>query len=54
MCEDLHTYNVIQIDIGSSPYELLHYLQIALLCCNHQGSLSILKQEHSNKWHSNF
>lgn len=42
MC--VHAYNIVQVNVGSSPNELLCYLQIALLCCHHQGSLSILEQ----------
>lgn len=44
VCVCVCVYNIIQVDIGSSPNELLYYLQIALLCRHHQGSLSILKQ----------
>lgn len=36
------TYDIIQVHVGSSLDELLSDLQIALLCCHHQGSLSIL------------
>lgn len=39
-----HAYNIVQVNVGSSPNELLCYLQIALLCCHHQGSLSVLEQ----------
>lgn len=41
----LCTYDIIQVHVGSSPDELLCDLQIALLCCHHQGSLSILGGE---------
>lgn len=40
----LKTYNIVQVNVGSSLNELLHYFQTALLCCHHEGSLSILKQ----------
>lgn len=39
-------YNIIAVNIGSSPDELLHNLQIALLSCHHKGSLSVLKGEN--------
>lgn len=41
-CARLSTYDIVQVHVGSSPDELLGDLQIALLCCHHQGSLSIL------------
>lgn len=52
-------YNIVQVDVGAPPNELLYDLQIALLCCHHQGSLSVLehrvrelgagrKREHSH------
>lgn len=44
MCVRVHAYNIIQVNVGSSPNELLYYVQIALLCCHHQGSLSVLEQ----------
>lgn len=40
----MHAYNIVQVNVGSSPNELLCYLQIALLCCHHQGSLSVLEK----------
>lgn len=40
----VHAHHIVQVDVGSSPNELLCYLQIALLCCHHQGSLSVLEQ----------
>lgn len=42
VCARLSTYDIIQVHVGSSLDELLSDLQIALLCCHHQGSLSIL------------
>ena len=47
MC--VNAYNIIKVNVGSSPDELLHYLQIALLCRHHQGSLSVLKQAEREK-----
>lgn len=44
MCVRVHAYNIVQVNVGSSPNELLRYLQIALLCRHHQGSLSVLEQ----------
>lgn len=40
----VHAYNIVQVNVGSSPNELLYYLQTALLCRHHQGSLPILEQ----------
>lgn len=44
-CARLSTYDIIQVHVGSSLDELLGDLQVALLCCHHQGSLSILEEE---------
>lgn len=41
-CARLSTYDIIQVHVGSPLDELLSDFQIALLCCHHQGSLSIL------------
>lgn len=42
VCAPAH--HIVQVNVGSSPNELLCYLQIALLCRHHQGSLSVLEQ----------
>lgn len=44
VCVRTRAYNIVQVDVGPPPNELLYYLQIALLCCHHQGSLSVLEQ----------
>lgn len=40
----VHAYNIVQVNVGPSPNELLYYLQTALLCRHHQRSLPILEQ----------
>lgn len=40
----VHAYNIVQVNVGPSPNELLYYLQTALLCSHHQRSLPILEQ----------
>lgn len=52
VCEGMmcvHAYNIIQVNVGSSLNELLYYLQIALLCRHHEGSLSILKKRRQQR-----
>lgn len=48
-CVRLSAYDIIQVHVGSSSDELLSDLQVALLCCHHQGSLSILAGEEENR-----
>lgn len=49
VCVRMCPYNIVQVDVGTPPNELLYNLQIALLCCHHQGSLSVL--EHgASEW----
>lgn len=43
VCVRMCPYNIVQVDVGAPPNELLYDLQIALLCCHHQGSLSVLE-----------
>ncbi len=44
MCVCVYAYNIVQVNVGSSPNELLYYLQTAQLCRHHEGSLPVLEQ----------